>query len=133
MKELTITGRLGKDPELRVTPAGDEYVNFSVAISVGAKTNTRRDWINVTAAGKLGEIAQNFLKKGTQVLVKGFPSADMPYVNKENKAIVTEKLYANIIEFFGKKPEIEEDAVESMEKNQGNNSTDPLLSEKIPF
>lgn len=67
---VTIIGHLGHDPAVRAV--GDHNVaNFSIAVSKkrGGKENTT--WYNVAAWNKLGEVASNYLKKGSAVMITG--------------------------------------------------------------
>lgn len=64
-------GRLGKDPELRVTANGDTVANFSMACGWKTKEKEGAEWVSVTAFGKLGDICAKYLVKGNQVYVSG--------------------------------------------------------------
>lgn len=101
MKRLTITGNLGRDPEMRVDPNGMQFATFSVGISVGAKANHKTDWVEVTCNGKLAEIITRYGKKGRKVLVDGFPHVSA-YVNKDNIPVGTQRMYANSIELLSR-------------------------------
>lgn len=72
----TFTARLGKDPELRATPGGQQVVNFRVAISERYKDGSgerqeRTLWLGVVAWGKLAETCSQYLQKGSRVAVSG--------------------------------------------------------------
>jgi single-strand DNA-binding protein len=74
--KITIIGNLGRDPELRYTPAGDAVCDFSVAVN-----DRKRDkagewqdittWFKVTFWRKQAENASKYLTKGRQVYVEG--------------------------------------------------------------
>ena len=100
MKRLTITGNIGRDPELRLDPSGVQFATFSVAVPVGTKANPKTDWVDVSCNGKVAEIACTYARKGTKVLVDGFPAVNA-YINKDNIPIGTLRLYANSIELMG--------------------------------
>ena len=102
MKKIMITGHLGRDPEGRHAPNGEWFVTFTVAVNVGTKTNPRTDWVDVSCNGKLTEIAQKYLKKGTRILVEGFPSTSA-YINKEGKAVSTLRIAAKMLEILSSK------------------------------
>ena len=101
MKRLTITGNIGKDPELRLDPSGNQFAVFSVAVAVGSKANPKTDWIDVSCNGKLAEIVCMYARRGTKVLVDGFPTASA-YINKDNNPVATLKLYASTVELLNK-------------------------------
>src|SRR5581483_5777604 len=72
-----IIGRLTRDPETRITPSGINVCQIGVATSyvytnqqTGQKVE-QTEFHNVVLWRKLGEIAQQYLKKGTQVYIEG--------------------------------------------------------------
>ena len=73
---LIIVGNLGKDPEMRYTPSGQAVTSFPVASnrrytsSNGEQVN-ETIWFRVSAWGKQAEICNQYLKKGSKVLVEG--------------------------------------------------------------
>mgnify|MGYP000611973680 CR=1 FL=1 len=101
MKRLTITGNIGRDPELRLDPSGSQFATFSVAVPTGTKQNPKTDWVDVSCNGKTAEIAFTYAKKGTRVLVDGFPNANA-YINKDNIPVGVLKLYAHSIELLNR-------------------------------
>lgn len=71
-----ITGNLTRDPELRTTPSGSSVCSFSVAVNRvyrDANGEQKEDvsFIDCSAWGKLGEMINQYAKKGTGVLVSG--------------------------------------------------------------
>ena len=73
---LILVGNLGRDPEMRYTPGGQAVTNFSVGCnrtfnnSAGEKV-TETTWFRISAWGKLAETCNNYLRKGSKVLVEG--------------------------------------------------------------
>jgi len=102
MKKIIITGNVGRDPELRADQAGSTFATFSVGVSVGTKQAPKTDWVDVSCNGKLADIARNYVKKGTKILVEGFPTANA-YINRENKPVATLRIYANNLELLSKR------------------------------
>lgn len=102
MKKIIITGNVGRDPELRADQSGNQFATFSVGVSVGTKQNPKTDWVDVSCNGKLADVARNYVKRGTKILVEGFPSVSA-YVNKENKPVGTLKIFANYFELLSKR------------------------------
>jgi len=74
--KLTFVGHLGGDPEMRYTPAGAAVTSFNVA-SNDQYTNEKGETVSVTiwfrcaAWGKLGEVCNQYLHKGSKVLIEG--------------------------------------------------------------
>lgn len=66
-----IIGRLGRDPQIRVTSKGTAVASFSMASGREWNGKTLTDWNNVVAWGRLAEVAGNLLKKGSEVIIHG--------------------------------------------------------------
>jgi single stranded DNA-binding protein len=75
LNRVQLIGRLGKDPEARVTPTGKQVVSFSLAVSnhwkSGGETKESTDWFNIEVWEKLGEVCQKYLHKGSLVFLEG--------------------------------------------------------------
>jgi single-strand DNA-binding protein len=76
VNKVIIIGNLGKDPEVKFMPDGTAIANLTIATSEKFKTNdgsTREEteWHNVSFFGKIAEVCQNYLKKGSSVYVEG--------------------------------------------------------------
>lgn len=77
VNKVILVGTLGQDPTVRYTPAGAAITNISIATSDSWKDkNTgqkqqKTEWHRVVFFGKLGEIAGEYLRKGSQVYVEG--------------------------------------------------------------
>lgn len=77
LNKVMIIGRLTRDPELRTTPSGVNVCQVGIATSyvytnqqTGQKVE-QTEFHNVVLWRKLGEIANQYLKKGTQVFIEG--------------------------------------------------------------
>ncbi len=78
---IIIAGNLGRDPEGRYTNSGQFVTSFSVAVSeqytnAGGEKVKRTTWFRVSAWGKQAEICNQYLKKGSKVLVEGRLTGD---------------------------------------------------------
>lgn len=76
LNEATILGNLGNDPELRHTQSGTAVCNFSVAtnrrwVNNSGEMNDDVEWHRIVCWQRTAEIAAQYLRKGSQVLVKG--------------------------------------------------------------
>ncbi len=75
LNRVQLIGRLGKDPESKYTPTGKKVAHFSLAVSqrwkTGGETKEYTEWVNIEAWGRLGEVCQDYLKKGRLVLIEG--------------------------------------------------------------
>ena len=68
LNRTCITGRLGRDPEVRFVNSGKAVCNLNVAVS-GSKDSTT--WITVTVWDKAAEACAEYLHKGSRVAVSG--------------------------------------------------------------
>jgi len=77
INKVIIVGNLGADPETRYMPSGGAVTNISIATSeqwTDKTTNEkqeRTEWHRVVLFNRLGEIAAEYLKKGSQVYIEG--------------------------------------------------------------
>jgi single-strand DNA-binding protein len=84
---ITVTGNIGNDPELRVTPQGSSVTSFSVANTPRVKKNNDWEdgetvWFRCFVWGKDATGAATELRKGTRVFLQGRFTVDT-YVDKE--------------------------------------------------
>lgn len=77
VNKAIIVGHLGRDPEMRTFPSGDQFANVTIATTDKWKdkqTGEQREateWHRVVFNGKLAEIVGQYLKKGALVYVEG--------------------------------------------------------------
>jgi len=77
---VIIVGRLGRDPEMRYTSTGQALTSFSVATDrrytdSNGQLQKQTIWFGVSVWGKQAENCNNYLKKGSLVIVEGNPAA----------------------------------------------------------
>ena len=82
-QQITLIGNLGRDPEMKYTPSGAPFTNFSVATSRSwtgedGQRQEKTVWFRVTAWQRLAETCNQYLAKGRRVLVVG--EMEEPYV-----------------------------------------------------
>lgn len=70
-QKIRIIGHLGKDPEVRFTKSGKKVASFSVAVSKKIGESKTTAWFKVSAWDKRADVAEKYLKKGSQVSVEG--------------------------------------------------------------
>ncbi|MCB6475581.1 single-stranded DNA-binding protein [Emergencia timonensis] len=114
MNNVTLIGRLTKDPEIRYTSGTQMAVaTFTVAIDrpVRAGGDKQTDFPRVTCFGKQAENCERYLAKGRLVGVQGRIQTGS-YQNKDGVTVYTTDVVADRVEFL-----------EWTEKPQGNQSS----------
>ncbi len=121
LSRVQLIGRLGKDPESRFTPTGKKVAHFSLAVSNRWKSSEGEskeytEWVNVEAWGRLGEVCQEYLKKGSLVYIEGRLKTDRFEAEGETRYYT--KVVALTMQMLDRKPNeepeltVDEDAPE---------------------
>jgi single-strand DNA-binding protein len=76
LNKVLLIGRLGQDPEKRITPAGHSVVNISLATTEYFKDKSgnkqeKTEWSRVVFWNKQAELVEQYCKKGSQLYVEG--------------------------------------------------------------
>ncbi len=77
VNKVIIVGNLGRDPEMRTFPSGDQVANVTIATTdkwkdkQSGEMKEATEWHRVVFNGRLAEIAGQYLRKGSQVYVEG--------------------------------------------------------------
>jgi single-strand DNA-binding protein len=120
LNRVQLIGYLGKEPEARFTPNGKRVAHFSVGVTQrwksGDKAKEATEWVNVEAWGRLGEIAQQYLKKGSLVYLEGRLKTDK-YEDKGGETKYYTKVVTQLLQFLDKK-QADEPVVEASEEEK---------------
>ncbi|ORF28236.1 single-stranded DNA-binding protein [Snodgrassella alvi] len=127
VNKVILIGRLGRDPETRYMPNGDAITNFSLATDEqwrdrNGERQTRTEWHNVSLYGKLGEIANQYLRKGSQVFVEG-KIQSRKYTDKDGIERMAYNIIGNEMKMLGNRND---------GSDSGNNNAAPLTSSNPP-
>lgn len=140
VNRVTLIGNLGDDPETKYTQGGMAITTIRLATSSVRKdkdgnAQERTEWHRVKFFGKLGEIAGEYLRKGSQVYVEGSIRYD-----KFSGTDGVERYFTDIIademQMLGGKPEGQQRparAPASPPKQEAPPSDDILDDSDIPF
>lgn len=100
MNRAIIVGRLTRDPEIRYSAGSDAtamaIANFTLAVP--RWNDEEADFIRCVAFGKKGEFAENYLFKGTKVILEGHIVTGK-YEHKDGYTVFTTDVVADSIEF----------------------------------
>jgi single-strand DNA-binding protein len=110
INKAVIVGTLGRDPEIRYAANGNAVVNISVATNESWKdretgeSQERTEWHRIVIFGKLGEIASQYLKKGSQAYFEGRIKTSKWQDESGNNRYTTE-IVANEMQMLGRRQE----------------------------
>lgn len=127
LNRIQLIGRLGRDPEGKFTPTGKQVTHFSLAVTNRWKTRDGEtkeytEWINIEAWGRLGEVCQEYLKKGSLVYLDGRLKTDRYEDQGENKYYT--KVVALQMQMLDRKPT--EDPIMTIEEDSGEYEAEPV-------
>jgi single-strand DNA-binding protein len=108
VNKAILVGRLGRDPETRYISSGQAVCNFNLATDETYKDKNgerqkRTEWHRIIVWGKLAEIAQQYLKKGSQIYVEG--RIQTREWEKDGLKRYTTEIVANSFKFLGGRSE----------------------------
>ncbi len=148
VNKVILLGRLGKDPEMRVTSSQTAVCSFSLATSERRKDasgnwSDHTEWHNIICFGKTAENCSKYLKKGREVFIDG-KIQTRKWQDKEGKDRYTTEILANTIQFVGGKGDSAGGAAayghSSQEEISGGKnlldslpSADSLANDPVPF
>jgi single-strand DNA-binding protein len=110
LNRVQLIGNLGKDPEVRYTPTGTKVCTFSMAVNRRWKgrdgsAKEATDWFNIEVWGKLGEVCQQYLHKGSLAFIEGRMQTDR--YEQEGETRYFTKVIARSMQMLDRKPEEE--------------------------
>jgi len=101
LNKVIILGNLTRDPDIRTLPSGQSVANFGVATNrffynKNREKQKQTEFHNIVAFGRNAEIAQQYLKKGSMILIEGRLQTrswqDSSGNNRSRTEIITERL-----------------------------------------
>jgi single-strand DNA-binding protein len=109
VNKVILVGRLGRDPETRFTPNGQAVCNFSLATDESYKDRAgerqkRTEWHRIVLWGKLAELAQQYLKKGSLIYLEGRIQSRQ-WDDREGQKRTSFEIVANTMKFLGARGE----------------------------
>ena len=149
VNKVTIIGNLGRDPENRYLPSGEQVTSIAVATTENwtdkqsGEKKSLTEWHRISFFGKLAEIAGQYLKKGSQVYVEG-RIRTQKYTDKDGIERYQTNIIANTMQMLGSK---QDSGNGGQSGNNGRNSyadqkqtgrrpaqtAQPDLDDDIPF
>ena len=138
---IILVGNVGRDPEMRYTPSGQAVTSFSVATNRQYSNNNGETvketvWFRVSAWGKQAETCNQYLKKGSKVLVEGRLTADPAtggpriWNGQDGSPRASFEVSASTVRFLSSRNEAESGAAGSTPVADDSNAP---ADEDIPF
>lgn len=136
VNRVILIGRLGRDPELKFTPAGKAVTNFTMATSETWKDDSgerqeRTEWHKIQMWGKLAETAAKYLSKGSQVYIEG-KLQTREWTDKDGQKKYTTEIVASSLVMLGGKGDNSEKP-NNPEKPESSGGLSPDDLDSIPF
>ena len=133
VNKVILLGNLGKDPEVRRLDDGRGVANFSLATSETYKNKagekvTNTEWHNVVLWSPLADIAESYLKKGSQVYIEGKIS-NRSYDDKDGVKKYISEVVGREITLLGRAPEPQSQKMNPKENDLEKNSKE----DDLPF
>jgi single-strand DNA-binding protein len=105
LNRVLLLGRLGKDPEVKSIGSGTKVANFSIATSETYKDRDgnkqeKTEWHNIVMWRGLADIAERYLRKGSQVFIEG-KLQTRSWENQEGKRQYITEIVADGMQMIG--------------------------------
>ena len=134
INKVILVGNLGKDPDIRFTANGDQVCNITIATTdswkdkASGEKKEATEWHRVVLFKKLGEIAGQYLKKGSQVYIEGSLRTNK-WKDKNGNERYTTEIVADEMQMLGSRPSAERDSKPAMQTSYATELDDDI----IPF
>ena len=106
VNKVIIVGNLGRDPEMRSFPSGDQVANVTIATTdkwkdkQSGEMKEATEWHRVVFNGRLAEIVGQYLRKGSQVYVEG-SLRTRKWTDKDGQEKYTTEIRADQMQMLG--------------------------------
>ncbi len=115
VNKVIIVGNLGRDPEMRTFPSGDQVANVTIATTDRwrdkntGENKEATEWHRVVFNGRLAEIVGQYLRKGSQVYVEG-SLRTRKWTDQSGQEKFTTEIRADTMQMLGGRQEDAENA-----------------------
>lgn len=109
LNKAMLIGNVGNDPEIRTLSNNEKVASFRLATTErfrdrNGEQRENTEWHQITAWGKVADIVEKFVKKGSQVYVEGKITTDK-WTDKDGNERFSTKIRVEGIQLLGKKEE----------------------------
>jgi len=138
VNKVILVGNVGKDPEVRYLEKNLAVANFTLATTEraftaqnGTQVPERTEWHNIVAWRGLAELAEKYIRKGSQLYIEG-KIQTRSYEKDGIKRYVTE-IYAETVELLGRKSENKEVTATTVAEPASNSVQATPVGDDLPF
>ena len=138
VNKVILVGNAGRDPEVRYLDKNVAVANFTLATTERAYTTQngiqvpeRTEWHNIVAWRGLAEIAEKYIRKGSQLYIEG--KIQTRSWEKDGVKRYTTEIFADNIQLLGKKPETVEPVTAVAEPVADAVQAPPHVEDDLPF
>ena len=139
INKVIIVGNLGADPDTKSMPSGNMVANFSVATSESwndrdtGERQEKTEWHRVVFFGRLAEIADQYLRKGSQVYIEG-KLQTRKWEDRDGNERWTTEIVGNQLEMLGDRMSSGSSQSNNMDQSTSkSNFNDDEFDDDIPF
>ena len=146
INKVILVGNLGRDPENRYLPSGEQVTSIAVATTdrwrdkASGEQKELTEWSRISFFGKLAEIAGQYLKKGSQVYIEG-RLRTRKYTDKEGVDRYATEIIADTMQMLGSRQDSQSTGRNEYAEQTGRSQptqrktppTADMLDDDIPF
>ena len=109
LNKVMAIGNLGADPEIRYIPSGAAVTQFNIAVTESwvdkqtGEVNERTEWMSIETWGKLAEVCEEYLSKGSQCFIEGKLQTESWDDKTTGEKKYRTKIRADNVQFLGGK------------------------------
>lgn len=139
VNKVIIVGNLGSDPEKRLLPSGGAVTSLRVATSEARKNKAtgesieHTEWHRVVLFDRLGEVAAQYLSKGSQVYIEGRLKTRKWQAQDGTDRYTTEIVVSDMQFIGGRRTVQQEQEFVPAQKKESASTYQPTDDEDIPF
>lgn len=138
INKVILVGNLGKDPEVRHLENGASVANFPLATTESYKDKNgnrqeQTEWHNIVLWRGLAQIAEQYLKKGSQVYIEGKIRSRSWQDKEGNTRYTTEIVGDNMTMLGGRSDNNTSKTVESNKTSPVENNNEDDSKDDLPF
>lgn len=142
VNKVILIGNVGKDPEIKYFDNGNAVANFTLATTErgytaanGTQIPDRTEWHNIVCWRGLAKVAEQFVRKGTQVYIEG-KIRSRTYDDSNGVKRYVSEIYVDALELLGRRKEngTQQDTINPSPTYQSPSTTSSSFEEDdLPF